>query len=473
MQAHKLLIGWASVDVTPDSPATLAGQFHTRVSTHVKDPVTATALALDSSSEQALIVSLDSVWISDDVRDACREKLRALIPDFDPLKLMISVTHTHTAPEQHAEYFGGPDFDEPKTMKPAAYSAFLAGRLAEACATAWKTRGPGAVAWGRSQAVVGFNRRAAYFDGHSTMYGKTDDPQFSHNEGDVDHGVDQLFTYDTDNHLTGMVVNLACPSQVTEGANFISADFWHETRLELKKRHGQGVFVLGQCSAAGDQSPHLLLNKRAEERMFRLKGLDSDFNLAQRQEIANRVAAAVDEALPLASTDIRAELPFAHVVSTLSLPAWKITAEESKFCAEQAANYHEALKTCDQNPVSGPYSHNFRRVGYYGRVVERFERQRPGDTLPMESHVIRLGDIAFASNRFELYLDFGVRIKARSKAVQTFVVQLAGQGTYLPTRRAVEAKSYGAGAADSLVGPEGGQTIVEEQLKIIDALFAE
>jgi len=46
--------------------------------------------------------------------------------------------------------------------------------------------------------------------------------------------------------------------------------------------------------------------------------------------------------------------------------------------------------------------------------------------MPVEIHVIRLGDMAIATNRFELYLDFGIRIKARSKAVQTFVVQLAG-----------------------------------------------
>ena len=35
--------------------------------------------------------------------------------------------------------------------------------------------------------------------------------------------------------------------------------------------------------------------------------------------------------------------------------------------------------------------------------------------------------LAIATNRFELCLDFGIRIKARSKAVQTFVVQIAGQ----------------------------------------------
>ncbi len=68
-------------------------------------------------------------------------------------------------------------------------------------------------------------------------------------------------------------------------------------------------------------------------------------------------------------------------------------------------------------------------------------------------------------------MDYGERIKARSKAVQTFVVQLTGEGKYLPTQRAVAAKSYGAGIESNLVGPDGGQMIVNEQVRIINEMF--
>ena len=72
----------------------------------------------------------------------------------------------------------------------------------------------------------------------------------------------------------------------------------------------------------------------------------------------------------------------------------------------------------------------------------------------------------------ELFLDYGLRIKARSTALQTFVVQLAaGSGSYLPTRRALAAKHYGAGAADNLVGPEGGQVLVERTVEAIARLW--
>ena len=39
-----LKLGWAAGDITPHKPAYLAGQFSTRLSTHVRDPLTATEI---------------------------------------------------------------------------------------------------------------------------------------------------------------------------------------------------------------------------------------------------------------------------------------------------------------------------------------------------------------------------------------------------------------------------------------------
>ena len=43
-----LRIGWASADLTPQRAVQVSGQFHVRVSEGVRDPITATALALSS-----------------------------------------------------------------------------------------------------------------------------------------------------------------------------------------------------------------------------------------------------------------------------------------------------------------------------------------------------------------------------------------------------------------------------------------
>jgi len=92
----------------------------------------------------------------------------------------------------------------------------------------------------------------------------------------------------------------------------------------------------------------------------------------------------------------------------------------------------------------------------------------------MELHVLRIGDVALVTNPFELFLDYGLRIKARSQALQTMVVQLAcGSGGYLPTARAVAAGGYGARVLDGEVGPEGGQALVERSVELINSLMSD
>jgi hypothetical protein len=113
------------------------------------------------------------------------------------------------------------------------------------------------------------------------------------------------------------------------------------------------------------------------------------------------------------------------------------------------------------------------RMARASRVLDRFELQKTQPTVPVEVHVIRLGDMVIATNPFELYLDFGIRMKARSKAVQTFVVQLAGSGSYVPTRRSVAGGAYGAIPESTEVGPEGGRELVEQTLRLIDSIWAD
>ena len=90
----------------------------------------------------------------------------------------------------------------------------------------------------------------------------------------------------------------------------------------------------------------------------------------------------------------------------------------------------------------------------------------------MELHVLRLGDTAMSTSPFELYLDYGLRIRARSPAALTLHGQLScGEAGYLPTARAVAAGGYGALVANGTIGPEGGQMVVECILEEIARLF--
>ena len=70
------------------------------------------------------------------------------------------------------------------------------------------------------------------------------------------------------------VINLAAHTQETEGLSEVSADFWHEVRREVRKRHQPGWFIFPQCAASGDISPHLMFHKRAEQCLVGPEGGD-------------------------------------------------------------------------------------------------------------------------------------------------------------------------------------------------------
>jgi len=257
-------------------------------------------------------------------------------------------------------------------------------------------------------------------------------------------------------------VNVACPSQEVESKTAVNADFWHPVRESLRQRYGEHLCVLGWTGASGDQSPHLMYRKAAEERMRRLRGL------SRLDEIARRVVAAVNDAYDTVKDDRHSNVPLAHHVETVQLPMRLVTEAEyaeAKNAGDQAA----AQIKNDPKATDRAY----RRMKWYEVTVDRFERQKtdPAPTLEMELHVVRIGDAVVCTNQFELFTDFGIRIKARSSAVQTFVIQLVGPGTYLPTAKAVRGGHYSAIVHSSLVGPEGGQALVDRTVEIIDSMW--
>jgi len=457
-----ILIGWASESITPQRPVALSGQFHVRISKYVHDPIMATALAIETEDEQAIMVSCDLIRIEKPLQDKLRDLVKSKLPELDTSKLCLNGTHTHTAPEILESWY--PAQGE-EVMTPSEYTDFLLKRLSDAVIKSWHSRKPGGVSWGLGHAVVGHNRRVVYFDGSAQMYGSTNRADFASIEGYEDHSVDLLFLWDEKQKLTGVVINVACTSQVTESEYYVSADFWHEVRTEIRNRYSEELFVLAQCGAAGDQSPHLLLHGRAEENMRNKKGV------SEREEIALRIANAVDDVLPLAKSDIRTNVPFKHIVQEINLPVRKVTAEEVKLAKLEYDRLMEE-KSLNEKEFTGFFALNRNKS-----LIDRYEQQETNPFYQMELHVIRLGDIAIATNPFEMFLDFGLRMKARSKALQTFVIQLAcdcpgsfGAG-YLPTAKAVGGGGYGAEVASNIVGPEGGQLLVDETVRLINGMW--
>ena len=502
----KIRIGWASRDVSTDAPLNLPGQFNMRISKGVMDPVTVTALAVEKDGEKVVFVSGDMIDCRHGLLDEVRALVKKRLPEVDPAEILMAVTHTHTGPS-HLNGLGAISIpaDEPfphdgvEIGSSEKYRHFLAGKIAEAVTEAWKERRDGGIAYGYGFATVGFNRRVAYFDdlslrpnainnsthgvnGHVKMYGDTADPQFSHYEGGADPFVNLLFTFDDEERLTGAVVNVPCPSQNSENECYLSADYWHDLRLLLREKYGD-IFILPQCGAAGDLSPRQLHYKKAQERRFRLKYgeietvAENKRMMANRRDIAERIAAAFDEVYAWAKKEIDSEPRVLHSVRTVELPK-RLISEEARLAAEQGYAAECASTFSFDGTPEENLKHNssvMSRRGRYRKILEKYEAQQESPTVPMELHTVRIGELAFCSNQFELFLDFQHRIQARSPFTQTFVVQLSAQpgrdnATYLPTERALEGRGFGASIYDNIVTPEAGQILVEETLKDLKSL---
>ncbi len=464
--AAELLVGTALADITPEKPVAVSGQFHLRIAKTVETPITANVIALESregdlSRDLAIMVSCDLLYIPSEVLELVRKAVRAHLPDLDTRKIFLNGTHTHTAPVLLLDKYPIP---REGVMQVQQYLSFLAEQVADAIVQAWNTRSRGSVTWGLGHAVVAYNRRAVYADGSARMYGKTDIAEFRNLEGYEDHDVNTLFFWNDLGELVGVVVNVSCPSQEVESRSALNADFWHPVRKVLRERYGEQLCVLAWTGASGDQSPHLMYRKAADERMRKLRGLN------RLDEIARRIVRAVDDAYEAIKNDRHTNVPVIHKVETIQLPMRLVT-EAEYIKAKEAVE--KAAAMIEQNPEAA--MREYRRIKWYGMTVNRFERQRtePNPTYEMELHILRVGDVAICTNSFELFTDFGIRIKARSKAVQTFVVQLVGPGTYLPTEKAVRGGHYSAVVHSSLVGPEGGNILVDRTVNRINSLWTE
>lgn len=485
--------GWSEVDITPTEKISLFGEFFERVTNEVETPITVTAFAVEGNGAQAVFCSCDLEGVNESLVRRARRKLTA--PGLDPRNVIINAVHTHNSyttanpdlPDKYfhngAEFFKSrmpagceyvPEDSAPDQMDPMRALEIVSDKIAKAVDNAWNGRKEGLYACGFGRAAVGMCRRVCYADGSAKMWGDVDAAFFTELEGGNDSGIELLFTYDLDKKLTGVVANIACPSQVMEQRTVISSDYWGKVKILLREKYGKDLALLALCAPAGDQCPRDLVRwvepetpikdpnvirndpkpRRADPSMFDIKGT---WTIGRR--VVNEIEAALSDV-----TEYRSDAVFAHTVIDLGLPLRLVT-ERDKTEAEAKIDAFFAGKTKINYMDSAEFY-------VYSGVLERYEMQKIRHTVETEIHVLRLGDVAFATSPFELFLDFGNRIRARSAAKQTFLIQLCGDALgYLPTEKAEKHGHYSAYVTSGLVGHEGGDLLVAKTLDAIDRLF--
>ncbi|MBO5851263.1 MAG: hypothetical protein J6R29_02895, partial [Clostridia bacterium] len=448
-------------------------------------------MAVESGNEQMVIVACDLGSISCQLNDLVKAKI-AEAKIVNPDKVILSAIHTHTSytlPGQsilakkvaqlsNADSTLGavnylksvlpedmeykPLVSNEKAQDPEVSLKFIAEKIVEAVKEAWKNRQEAYYQNAFGRAAVGMCRRVVYDDGTTKMWGDVNKANFVELEGGNDSGIELIYTFDKNKELTGVVANIACPSQVVEQRSFISSDYWGKVRVNLEKKFGRKINVLGLCSAAGDQCPRDMIrwvnpetpidDPHIEREVYVERVADpSMFDVSGLKLVGKRISNEIINVFEELGDNYKDEALLVHETVNLSLPLRRVTIkeyEESKNAIDSFIEKNRGKKVTFEDTA---------RLYIHSGNVDRYNVQQKINTVEPEIHFIRFGDIAIATNPFELFLDYGNQIRARSLAKQTILIQLAcGQGGYLPTKKAEQGSHYSAYVSSGFVGHEGG-----------------
>ena len=514
-----LKIGWGRRSINPGKPVAITGQHFLRVSMGEYDPVVTEAVVMENGKDAVIFVSVDIVGLRGGILDRVRARLARNAPEIPAGKIVMSATHTHAGPSFAAP--GRKPAVEGMTYMPKEeILEFLTRQISDAIIDAWKSRAPGSVAYGYGFATVGHSRRTIFLGTNYTksehvpgydafglgrMSGDTSDPLFSHFEAGADAFINLFYTFDANGKLTGAIMNVPCPSQTNSRSWQLLSGYWGPAREKIRAKYGD-IGLVCQCAAAGDIGPRQLHYLKAELRRYQLKYpekvkaylanplrypdkffvnaeeekafKDKDLlDIMRAEDSAERIFSAFAEVLEWASRDKVANPVLRHKVESVKLERRMVSEAELKQAREDNALLKKEI---DEIIASGKKVSEVNRtltsrLGRTQAVLDRYEFQKKNPTLETTIHAVRIGDAAFASNRFELFIDYMHRIQGRSPFVQTFIVQLTADpgedcGSYLATERAAKNLGYSATLFTNKVSADGGQQLVEDTLKLLNEL---
>lgn len=230
-------VGVAQVDVTPGYPVRLSGFGFRRVeSEDVTLPIWARALAFSAAdgSLPAILITTDNLGIPAAICDEVGKRLAdktGLLRE----RLVVTSTHTHTAPMLHGvapTLFGQP-IPEEHQQRIDQYTRELTDQLEHVALAALQDRQPATLSWGIGSATLAVNRRTK--------------------DGPVDHDLPVLAVRTLEGRLRAIFVSYACHC-VTLSNNKISGD-WAGYATDLIQRDFPGVIALCSVGCGADSNP--------------------------------------------------------------------------------------------------------------------------------------------------------------------------------------------------------------------------
>lgn len=431
-----LLCGVSEVDITPSLGSTIPGYFVDRKSTGVIDRLYAKALVVDQDGSAVAFVVLDVIKVPGPLVANIRARV-GRFTDIPPGRVMVSATHTHTGPAVATSTFLSAD---------EAYLEWLAVKAADAVILAYRDRREARIGFGAGhEADIAFHRRFFMKDGTVRTNPGLRNPDIDRPAGPIDPEVGVIRIDDADGRPMGVVTNYAVHTDTVGGTQYC-ADFPGELSVVLKKVLGEQTVSLFMMGASGNINHYDVLGGRKEDyakpsrHYLKMGRILAGEVLKVREKIVTSGEAAVKE-----------------LKTNITLSYRQPTEQQIEAAQANLANLPE-----------GHVERNFAK--------ELLEAARRGEgTTEAEIQTIAVGEAAVVGLPAEIFVEFGLQIKAGSPYGLTIINELCNgnAGTYVCTKEAYRLGGYEPRiTSNNRLQEETGDIFVESALKLLAELKA-
>jgi neutral ceramidase len=448
-----LRAGAFAIDVSPQHfPISVNGGFADRKLTKLNDPLHARCLVLDDGKTKLAIVVVDSCMLPRKLLDEAK-KLAEAKTGILAKNMLVSATHTHSAPTAGPAFQSEPD---------AKYVEFLTGKIAEGIEKAHSLLQPAELGYGSvDEPRELFNRRWFTKPGAMNLdpFGNTTDqvrmnpghenPSITKPAGPVDPQVFVLSVRTREGRPLALLANYSL-HYVGDLPN-VSADYF-------------GVFSerIGSLIGADEKSPKFMaaLSNGTSGDVNNINFGSPALKFEKPGDRCRKVAETVAQAAAKAYRGIqhRSDITLAVEQEELSLGVRKANPDELEKAKKQLSRMYgpgEQLKTSAEV---------FAREAL---LLDKYP-----DKVQTTVQSLKLGDLAIVGLPMEVFTEIGLTIKKQSPVKNTFTISLAnGHFGYLPTPAQHKLGGYETWRArSSYLEVEASEKIVSVLLKQLERL---
>lgn len=413
--AAELRAGAAAIDITPkEFPLNMPGGFNANFANSAHDPLHSRALVMSDGKTTVAMVVVDNLGVSPEAIEEAKA-IASKSTGIPTNRLLISSTHTHSAPRSSTANGDGPD---------AAYRKLLVAGMAESIVKAHAALEPagfGAASHPLPEEV--FNRRWFLMPGKMppNPFGKMDlvkmNPGYSsavldRPAGPTDPDITVISIQDAKRKPLALFANYSLHYVGGIPRGQVSADYFGEfARLMPVRMRGGDKFVsMMSNGTSGDINNLPFMVTRPPRERF------------EQVRIVARKAA---DTAWFAHRKIETH----HKDVTLDMVEREITLKYRQPSEADLKAAKSVLALKDEAQIA-----KLPRLAqaYARRTMSAAERKEK--TVTVKLQVIRIGDLAVCGIPFETFVEIGLDLKDRSPFSRTMVIGLAnGRYGYLPT----------------------------------------